>query len=509
MRGPAAVLAALGLLLVPSGSLRAQDDPAALRDLYARGVVGLKVTYQDWDEDRPWAKKSPSTRGTSAVLVDPTHLLTTADNIDNASFIQLSTFGQPRQAGLEITLVDRDVNLALLRVGDSAVLQDLQPVPIARQTPGAGTFQTVRWLGQQLEASASRVARFLVERSRGSRVEYAYLHMRTDMSGGGWSEPVFNGRELVGITLSQSGQDSRAIPAEIISGFMDRAASEGPYVGFPALGVHWQLNHDSALTRYLGQTGEPRGILVRQVPWGSSGCGVLHRTDILLAIDDHAIDADGTYNHPRLGRLQFTHLLAESYRPGDTVTVRVWRDREEIDLPMTLRRYPAALDLIPTNRNGPPHYFIAGGLVFRELDVPYLGTWGKEWNKRAPDHLLSHYHLFNAAQTETRRRLILITTVFPSDYNIGYQSLTEGMVARINGRTIGSIQDVAAAFEEPQGAFHVIDLAPESGWKKIVLDAATLEAATEEILRTYSIPQAARLPVEPLPEGGGSCEGEY
>jgi hypothetical protein len=42
-----------------------------------------------------------------------------------------------------------------------------------------------------------------------------------------------------------------------------------------------------------------------------------------------------------------------------------------------------------------------------------------------------------------------------------------------------------------------------------VLDAATFDEATAEILEAYQVPQAIRLSEDPLPEGGGSCPGDY
>ena len=483
-------------------------DPAS-NDLYARGVVGLDVTFQKWNEDRPWAKRTPKARNATAVVVKGPYLLTSAEIVDHATLIRLTAQGRAPSVEPRIVRVDRDVNLALLAMDDPAAMKGLRPVPVAERTPTSSTLQTVRWRRQQLESAASRVTRLEVERGWGGRVEHAFLHMRTDMSGGGWAEPVFDDGKLVGITVSQSDQGSRAIPAEIIHAFLERATAPGPYVGFPALGVFRQTNRDSAVSRYLGQLDERRGILVRQVPWGSSGCGVLKPSDILLELDGQAIDVEGYYHHPRLGRLSLDQILVERYRPGDSIPVLVLRGGRELELEMTLRGYPAALDLIPSNREGPPPYVVAGGLVFRELDAPYLRSWGENWTRDAPVRLLTRRHLIQAGQTPDRRRIVLLKSVLPSAYNVGYQDLRDVIVDRINGRTIGGITDVVEALAAPSGEFHVFDLAPDSSRGQVVLDAATLDAATAEILDAYQVPEAVRLPGHPLPEGGGTCPGDY
>jgi len=334
--------------------------------------------------------------------------------------------------------------------------------------------------------------------------------MRTDVSGGGWSEPVFDDGRLVALTVSQSEQTSRAIPVEILREFLGRAGDERrPYEGFASLGAMWQVNRDVAMARFLGQEGEPRGILVRQVPWGTSGCGVLKPRDILLELDGLEIDAEGYYRHPHLGRLRFNHHLVEARRPGDVVPVRVLRDGQELALDMTLRRSSAALDRIPARRSGPPPYVVAGGLLMRELDVPYLRTWGNEWRSRAPATLLTRYELQQESQTPEHRRIVVIASTLPSAYNVGYQDVRDEIVDRINGRAIDGIEDVLEAFAEPLGGFHVIEMAPDASRGRIVLDAAGFDDATAEILESYQVPQAWRLPESPLPEGGGVCPDDF
>jgi S1-C subfamily serine protease len=479
------------------------------RETHAASVVGLQVTYQVWDEDRPWMKRTPEGRSAVAVVVGKGQLLTTAQMVDQATLIQLTTFGRVRSVEPRVIRSDADVNLALLAVDLPELHKELKPVGLADYTPASGTLRTVRWRTQQFESAASRVSRLEVERGWGGHVEHAFLHMRTDMTGGGWGEPVFADGELVGITLAQSEQTSRAIPVEIIRAFLDRARAPGEYVGFPALGLRWQVNRDANVSAFLGQTGESRGVLVRQIPWGTSACGVLKPRDILLELDGQELDAEGYYRHPRLGRLRFNHHLAEHRRPGDKIPVRVLREGKERRFFLRLQGYPADLNLVPTRRVGEPPYLIAGGLMLRELDVPYLRTWGNEWLDVTPIHLRTRYALTQAGQTADRRRIVLIGGVFPGAYNIGYQDLRDEVVERINGHEIGGLRDVVRALEAPRDGFHVIDLSADSTRGQVVLDAAGFEAATAEILEQYRVPAGFRLPDPPPSYDGPDCTGDY
>ncbi|HKY34206.1 MAG TPA: hypothetical protein VJV23_16885 [Candidatus Polarisedimenticolia bacterium] len=501
MRG-SSLIAALALPALAWGAARAEAE----RPPYEGWVVGLNITWQTWDEDQPWLKRKPETRRAGGVVVGENLVLTTAEMLEHATFVQLETHGRSRPGKPQIKRVDRSANLALLSI-EGGLPAGLAPAPVAPRTPTSGTLRTVRWRGQQIEAAASRVIRLEVERSETGNAQYAHVRLRTDLSGGGWSEPVFDRGALVGLTVSQDGDESRAIPAEILSLFVQGPA-EGAADSLPALGAHWQVNKEEAVTKYLGQEGAPRGILIRQVPWGSTGCGVLQPRDILLELDGEAIDAEGFFLHPWLGRIGFHQILSERFKPGDEVRARVHRGGRELDVVLAARAYPDDLKLIPGRQHEPPPFLVAGGLVIRELDVPYLRTWGKEWNLDAPDRLYSRYYFDSEGQRPVLRRVVLVTAVLPSVYTIGYHHLRDVVIERFNGRPVSRLEDVAEALESPAGAFHVIDLARESAMDQIVLDAGTLKAATGAVMEEYGLPSDRRMRSSPLPAGGGECQPE-
>ena len=143
--------------------------------------------------------------------------------------------------------------------------------------------------------------------------------------------------------------------------------------------------------------------------------------------------------------------------------------------------------------------------MFRELDGEFLRTWGKDWEKKAPPFLMTSYDLFRTTQTPARRRVILLAYVLPSAYNLGYGNLETLPVERINGRDIDSIADVDEAFRHPEGDFHRIVFEANPVRAEVVLDATTLEKATQEILDEYQIPERRRLRETPLPDLGEAC----
>jgi len=484
---------------------------AAAQPNYKDKIVALRVTQQIFDEARPWTKKSPEVREGTAVVVSKGLLLTQANMIQNATFIQVEKLGRADWIPARLVHQDSAINLALLAVDEQGFFDDLSPAVIAANVATDGVVHSVRWKDRQLEVSNSRPGRIEVLESPYGSVHHAILRLSTDFSDGGWAEPVFAQDQLIGVTVMQDGQTATIIPAEILKAYVESPARDGEagdYRGFASIGgLRWQTNTDPALAAYLGLEGEPRGAFIRQVPWGSTGCSSLRPRDILLELDGHEIDAIGNYNHPLYGQLRFDHIVVDGHLPSDVVPARVFRDREILEIEIELRASPPDARLIPWRRaDSNPPYLVAGGLVFRELDGRYLNTWGADWRTKAPNQLRYFYDLLGTAQTPDRRRIVVVSHVLPAAYNIGYHGVADLPVKSINGYPIDSIAGAAQAFERPTDDLHRVVFYPNSTIRQIVLDGATFEAATQAILSAYEVPDRLRLPEVELPDLGAQCQ---
>lgn len=496
--------AAIGLILLAAlcTSVAAHAHPK-----FDEVVVSVSVTYQTWDEDRPWAKNNPKRRVASAVVVAGQRLLTRAHIVSDATLIQVERRGDGRPWQARIVHVDPEIDLALLELEDTSFFEGLSATRFADDVPTEGSVTSVRWSDRQLEVANSRVSKVEVASNRYGNVEHHYLLIRTDLAEGGSAEPVFLKQKLIGLTASQDGLSARVLPVEIISAYLDRVASPAGYRGFPYLDVVWQTNQDRALTGFLGLPGEPRGVLIRATRRGGSACGTLRARDILLELDGHKIDAIGNFTHRRYGQIHFTQIAVENKLPGDSVAARVWRDGRELTVEIELRTYPSQARLIPWRRDGTaPAYIVAGGLVFRAIDGPFLRTWGGNWGESAPSQLVTTYHLQAHAQTPERRRIMVLSSVLPDRYNLGYHDVSNRVIESVNGQPIDSVEDIAVALAEPEAGFHVVRLAPNSDFGELVLDAETFDTASERILKAYDIPAFMRGSQTPLPELGDACD---
>ena len=475
---------------------------AATRQQFENGVVGLSITTQSWDADRPWSKSAPQSRFALGVVVEGKQILTTAQMVTDATLIEAEKLGGSTRVEAHVLRVDPEVDLALLGVDDAKFFSDLQPVPMASGVPEDGSVQSVRWRTRQIEVSTSRVSRIEVQTSILGSVDHAFLLVTTDLRGGGWSEPVFAEGKFIGLSVSQDDQMARVLPVDVINNFLSMARASGGYAGFAGFGARWQVNEDPALSAWLGLSGPPRGVLITGANWGGSACGVLQPRDILLSLDGHPIDGSGYYQHPRYGLLRFTNITTEGHKAGDRLPAEVWRDGRQVRLEMPLRPAKSDGDLVPDHTpDDAPDYLVAGGLVLRELDGSYIRSWGDDWRRKAPIRLQMWYWLASKDQEPDHRRVVILSGVLPSDYNVGYHALSDVVVTAINGRAIDSIADVVDAFRHPDGDFQRLTLEPNGQMAEITLDARTFDQASKEILEAYRVPEAQRVNQKPVDLG--------
>lgn len=461
-------------------------------------VVSLTITWQTWETSQPWSKTSPSTRKTQATVVatpSGPQLLTTAQMVDYATLLRASKNGDSNEALAHVAYVDREANLALVAVDDAAFFEDLDPVRFTKKPIGEGSVQVARWRESQFEATEGRVARASVVDSATGVLDQVSLRVTTDLTGGGWSEPVFVGTNFVGLTTGSAASELTVLPAEFVGSWLGEVGRTGSIRPWPgSMGIAVQEIRSPYLADWLGLQ-ETRGVLVLKVAQGSSACGMLQRNDVILAADGQPLDADGNLRHPLYGLLHFEHLLSLRHA-GESLPLSILRGGKPLQINMPLRSYTGAHWLVPVDQIDAPGYLVAGGLVFREFDESYPG-------RSAELRIVSQ--LKRTGQSTDRRRIVVLQSVLADTYNLGYHGFGDLPVARVNGVAVDSLVDVDAALKQPKDGYHVFEMAPNLRIAEMVLDAATFDAATARIADSYGVPALYRAPVTP-PELGAACE---
>jgi hypothetical protein len=471
----------LGLLLAGPG-VPARD---AVAGRARASVVTVRITGQEWNWKTPWSKQSPWTRTVTGLVVEGPAILVATPSIGNHVLLEAQKLGEDPRTPARLLLSDPEGPLALLAVDDPAFWTGLNPLPIAEQVEPAGEISVLRWLRSgQFESSRATLRRARAGRHGLSRTSLLTFEASSSLDGAGDSEVLVKDGAVVGLATSKQGETLSAIAAPVLRRFLAGAA-ESPYRGFARAGIAWQDLTNPALRAYLGlQNGEAGVRLTRVVPHGS-GAGVLEPGDVVLEVAGRKLDPTGQFEHPVYGKLLFPLLLTEGPRPGDTVRFGILRRGERREVDVVLRAMAPEDDKVPPYVLGRgPDYVVSGGLVFQELTVPYLATWG-DWMRRAPTRLLVAYDREGAEPTPDSPRIVLLSSVLPDPCNLGYQDLRDLIVTAVNGLRVGKLDDLRRGLAEPQGGFHVVEFLPGQGPTRIVLDAAEVEQAAARIRSLY------------------------
>jgi hypothetical protein len=133
-----------------------------------------------------------------------------------------------------------------------------------------------------------------------------------------------------------------------------------------------------------------------------------------------------------------------------------------------------------------PNYSVVGGLIFQELTVPYLSTFG-DWRRRGPPRLLIAYERQGDMPSPERPRIVVLSSVLPDAANLGYEGVSNVIVERVNGRTIGSMDDLREAFAHPEGRFHIVEFLPGMAPERLVLDVEEAKESAERIRLAYGV----------------------
>jgi hypothetical protein len=182
-------------------------------------------------------------------------------------------------------------------------------------------------------------------------------------------------------------------------------------------------------------------------------------------------------------------VLFDEVQHGDSIHLRIWRDKAAIDVELPL--FVNRKDRISGNQYIAPPYLIVGGLVFTELSRNYLGSLGREWRQQIGIEAI--YELFYRAEQDEEtasQNPIILSKILKHPSNIDFGVGLSEVLTEVNGLEIGSIEDLYSALENSPDSFHRFKFM--SG-REEALQIEAARAADTELLNKYQIPSAYRL----------------
>jgi hypothetical protein len=463
------------------GELLAQSAAST----WEHSLVTIEVSRKKYDYYQPWTRRTSQTQKTGLVLGDH-QIVTTADEMFDRTLVRLQKNGRGRWWLGELTWIDYHANLALVTTGDPEFWSDLKPVTLKGEMPSENNLQILRWRNGNLENRHAEFNQFIVREGQLSSVSHASLETDCDIQGAGWGEPVVANSHVIGIVNAQADRTCIAIPASFINNVLE-AKKNGKFPGLGYFHFYWQPAANPASLALLKLTGDPRGVIVIQVPdRPDGGEQVLKPQDLILQIDGFDIDIQGDYEDPEYGHLMLENLSTRAKWAGDEVKMKIWRDGKPLDITYRLPKYEYSTSLVPmATYDREPEYLMIGGLVFQPLTDSYLQSWGNDWKRRAPFRL-TYYR--TESPDKDRPSLLFLSQVLPDPYNIGYQDQRWLVVDKINGQRVRRLPELRAALDKPVNGFHVIEFVQSDSLRKMVLFAGDPEReATTRVLKRYGI----------------------
>jgi hypothetical protein len=491
------VFMAVLLLAAPlfAGTTPQGRKPGAAGEQGKPSLLRVNSNNQAFDFFRPWMKKQPFSRRGLGVLIEGGRILVTAELVANSNFIEIEKPATAEKSSAVVERVDYDCNLAVLKPADPSFVESMAPMPIDGVLEVGSELEVLQLEPNgDIARTAGKVTTIGVGgypfENLGLLVFKAAVPLQ--QREGSFTLPAVRGGKLVGLLMRY---DARNQTAEIVSTPVIRhflkEMGKPKYDGFARLGLSFSALRDPQLRRHAGVV-EPGGIYVTEVvPGGSAALAGIKKGDVLLEIDGKPIDQDGNYEDPEFGRILFSHITSTVKHPGESVLVRISRGGKVEELPVALQvpdRSRVVSEAHVTDRA--PRYFVLGGLVFVELSRSYLQEWGADWAKAAPQRLV-YYDAFQNELPEDRGKIVVLSQVLPMPDTLGYEDLRNHVVAKANGRTIRSLEDLAEAARQPEGGFHKIEL--EEDPKFIFLDAQSVGANQEALKKHYALPALQRL----------------
>ena len=481
MRLYAKVLWSVCFVCVTSLSLRAEENIAG-------AVVKIYAVYNSHNYYEPWQMAGQRRRYGSGCIIAGNRILTSAHLVADCTFLQVKRAREAKKYMAEVEVVAHDCDLAILQVKDDSFFSDIKPLALGDL---AEIRDRINVYGFPVGGDEMSITEGVV--SRIEHINYthsnAYLlacQIDASINPGNSGGPVLKNGKIIGVAFQafQAGQGENIgymVAVPVIRQFIDDI-KDAYCDGIPDLGFRWQRMENPDLRLKYGMAEKQTGVLVNEIYLGSPGEGIIKPGDIILSVNGHNIENDGTVDFRKGERTSFRYYVQKK-QINDTLPLEILREDEVIRIQTKLSMNINTWRLIPHKQyNKAPTYYIIGGLVFESLTQNFLMEWGRSWKSRAPRNLVNYY--YNGKRSEGRKEIVVLVKVLADEINAGYHELVNKVISYANNRRISTIRDLTHAIENHEGRYHT--LVDERGMR-IVVEKKKVDENNQKILDKYKI----------------------
>lgn len=450
----------------------------------AASMVRISTTAQQPDYLVPWNPGNVGGGVGAGFVISGKRIMTNAHVVSNATFITVVKEGDPTPWEARVLYVAHDCDLAILGVYDERFFEGTKPlefgaIPALESTVSAYGYPIG---GDRLSVTTGVVSRIDFQPYSHSEVD-SHLAIQIDaaINPGNSGGPVMQNGKVVGVAFQGfSGAVAQnvgyMIPTPVVRRFL-KDVEDGSYDRYMDLAATYFPILNPAMRKALAIEEPDRGVIIGSVFDGGPSAGKLQQGDVILSIDGYKVYADGKIDLDG-EKTEMAEVFERKFK-GDKVKLEILRGGEKQEVTLDLDR-PWPFEMQARAYDKRPRFVLVGGLLFQPLNRDFLDA------QKDVDTRLRYFFDFFVADHLYRERpeVIVLSEILKDPVNTYAAPFKGGIVDKINGQQIKTLDDVAAAFEQP-GEFHVIEILGEG--RPIVLERSALAEAGERIRQRYRV----------------------
>jgi len=450
-----------------------------------QSLVRISTTSQEPNYRVPWILGSVGSGTGAGFVIEGNRVLTNAHVVSNARFLSLERENDPKRYIARVEHVAHDCDLAVLKVEDPKFFEGAIPLPLSEKIPQIESSVSVYGYpigGKRLSVTTGVVSRVDFQTYSHSAVD-AHLAIQTNaaINPGNSGGPVLQDGKVVGVAFQGYSGDvaqnvGYMIPVPVVQRFL-KDIQDGHYDRYMDLAITTFPLLNPAQRRSLGLPNDDKGILVSSIVPGGPCDGVLKPGDVILAIEGRDVESDGFVELDG-ERVEMPEIVERKFK-GDTVKLRVLRERQELEAIVKLDR-TLPFQIQANQYEVLPRYVLFGGLLFQPLSRNFLETY------QVDDLRVRFFYNYYLADEIFKERpdVIVLSSILPDPINTYLDDLRNGIVDEVNGRKIKTLQELSEAFAQPADDY-VIKMVGQG--RPIVLERAAVEQARERIVARYHV----------------------
>jgi len=450
-----------------------------------KSLVQIRAKIKEYNYKAPWQPPSLKLcRGSGFILADR-KIITNAHIVSGEVFIEVRVADSPNWYPAKIENIGHDCDLALLSVDDENFWNNADHLELGNQVDIEDSICVYGFPvgGNELCATKGIVSRIELQHYLHSEIELLDIQIDAAINPGNSGGPALsNDNKVVGITHQGNmmmQNQGYIIPLSVLTHFLSDCEL-GLYCGFPEISLQTQAMSNSNMRELFGMKDYQTGVRITNIDPFSAAASILYRDDIILSVDGHNVENDGTIRTSDNKRLKFDYLIQQKFL-GDTIVFQVLRDDVILTVKVPLTNSCGSTNIYTHDiPNQQPTYYIYGGLLFQPVTKSFNNFVAKQANN---GNKLDNLSLDSVKKTNDMIEVVFLTDILNDEINNGYYDYVYNRINRVNGRRVNTIWDIVESIEENKNPYHVIVIG--NGVKIVIKNISELK--NHEILQKYSI----------------------